>query len=371
MPKKIPTIWPLEEHTKAKHTILRVYLEAWLPIMGIRWNARLVMVDGFAGPGVYEGGEPGSPLIMLNAFLEHRARDRIKAELVYVFIEEDSERVESLKRQIAALGELPSQLRVTVLPGRYEEKFAEVLDSVESANVHLAPTFAFIDPFGYSDAPMTLTGRFLQFDRCEVLMYVPLPDVNRFIARAGQETALNSLFGGSDWEAVKPLSGQARLDALHDLFKRKLEEECGLTYVRSFQIVGKHSARGYHLFFGTQHKLGLQKMKEAMWRADPLTGQRFQDSTNPNALVLFEENVDTSPLAEALRSHFGSSPFTIEEALEFTLVDTPFLPTHVKTRTLRPMEHRREVEVVDARPGRRTGQYPEGTRLRFTEVDES
>jgi hypothetical protein len=46
------------------------------------YNARLVLVDGFAGPGVYEGGEPGSPILMLRAFLDHAYRDRIRAELV-------------------------------------------------------------------------------------------------------------------------------------------------------------------------------------------------------------------------------------------------------------------------------------------------
>ena len=89
------------------------------------------------------------------------------------------------------------------------------------------------------------------------------------------------------------------MNFLHDLFKTKLENECNLTYVRSFQIVGKHSARGYHLFFGTRHKRGLEKMKEAMWKAAPLSGARFEDSTDPNALVLFGSEVDTGPLVWA------------------------------------------------------------------------
>jgi three-Cys-motif partner protein len=85
MAKPPETIWPIEEHTKAKHRILRRYLDAWLPIMSSR-NRRLIYIDGFAGPGVYAGGEPGSPIIALNAYLEHKYRDRITAELVYAFI---------------------------------------------------------------------------------------------------------------------------------------------------------------------------------------------------------------------------------------------------------------------------------------------
>jgi len=53
MPPK-ETIWAAEEHTFAKHRLLRRYLDAWLPIMA-RHNRRLVLVDGFAGPGRYSG----------------------------------------------------------------------------------------------------------------------------------------------------------------------------------------------------------------------------------------------------------------------------------------------------------------------------
>ena len=52
-----PTVWPIEPQTEAKHEILRKYLAAWFPIMS-SWQERIIFIDGFAGPGVYEGGEP-------------------------------------------------------------------------------------------------------------------------------------------------------------------------------------------------------------------------------------------------------------------------------------------------------------------------
>jgi hypothetical protein len=45
------TVWKIDPHTQAKHRILQRYLQAWLPIMS-KYNGRLVIVDGFAGPGV-------------------------------------------------------------------------------------------------------------------------------------------------------------------------------------------------------------------------------------------------------------------------------------------------------------------------------
>ena len=67
--------WKLEPHTQGKHLVLRNYMEAWLPIM-TRWNGRVLFIDGFAGPGEYDGGEPGSPIIALPALMEHRARNQ-------------------------------------------------------------------------------------------------------------------------------------------------------------------------------------------------------------------------------------------------------------------------------------------------------
>jgi len=212
---------------------------------------------------------------------------------------------------------------------------------------------------------MSLTGRFLQFRGCEALIYVPFPDINRFLTRAGQETALTSLFGGEEWREATKLSGHERLQFLHELFKRQLHEIAGLTYVRSFQIVGSHAARGYHLFFGTNNKLGLHRMKDAMWSVDPAGGERFQDSTDPNALVLFQPEVDTGPLRDALLEQFGTRPFSIEEALDFTLLETAYRPEHVKTKTLMPLEKGDRLEVVQYNGKRRKNSYPDGIMLRF------
>ncbi|MFZ1924729.1 MAG: three-Cys-motif partner protein TcmP, partial [Solirubrobacteraceae bacterium] len=93
----------MEPHTKGKHIVLRSYLDAWLPIMshGARFRSvmgkgRLVLVDGFAGPGRYSTGEDGSPLVMLKAFLEHTQRHLITADLLFLFIEERHDRIERL-----------------------------------------------------------------------------------------------------------------------------------------------------------------------------------------------------------------------------------------------------------------------------------
>ena len=93
------TIWKIEPHTEAKHEILRRYLEAWLPIMS-RYHARIVYLDGFAGPGVYLGGEYGSPVIAIETAVKHVLQANFK-EIVFFFIERDKRRAEMLEKVLA------------------------------------------------------------------------------------------------------------------------------------------------------------------------------------------------------------------------------------------------------------------------------
>lgn len=63
--------WSLPPHTEAKHKILRYYLGAWFAIMAqSRMVSRINFLDGFAGRGRYDDGEPGSPLIALEVLVE-------------------------------------------------------------------------------------------------------------------------------------------------------------------------------------------------------------------------------------------------------------------------------------------------------------
>lgn len=159
MPAPKNTLWSMEPHTRAKHLILGHYLQAWLPIMSsltAQWSSdgqgRLVLVDGFAGPGRYDTGDDGSPLIMLKAFTEHTQSNRITAELVYLFIEERKDRLEYLQGEVARL-RLPEQVKCHFEHGRFQDVFTTILDDIQERDGELAPTFAFIDPLGTQVRP--------------------------------------------------------------------------------------------------------------------------------------------------------------------------------------------------------------------------
>jgi three-Cys-motif partner protein len=55
--------WDADPHTKTKHALYTRYLDKWMPIMVNGWGANITYAEGFAGPGVYLDGSPGSPVI--------------------------------------------------------------------------------------------------------------------------------------------------------------------------------------------------------------------------------------------------------------------------------------------------------------------
>lgn len=255
------TLWEREDHTAAKHDVLRAYLNAWIPIMGFaaakyESDPRLLLVDGFAGPGRYAGGEPGSPLIMIDAITSHVAFPQLgDVKFILYFIEHDADRVAHLQQEVEAL-DLPSNVIVTVVHGEFEETFSDLVD-IEDGKV-LIPTFAFIDPFGYTQAKMSLTGRLLEFPRTEALFFLPLTDICRFLSKDDQAPGLDALFGTPRWREAIPLEGRDRNEFLIDLFEEQLCVQGQVVHARSFEM---RTARGRdnRLVFATGHSSGLNE----------------------------------------------------------------------------------------------------------------
>jgi hypothetical protein len=105
-------------------------------------------------------------------------------------------------------------------------------------------------------------------------------------------------------------------------------------------------------------------MKEAMWKIDPQNGERFSDRliNNPS---LFDGTPNYADLRTALLSKFQGQDVTIEAIEEFTLIETRFLPKHLREPVLMPLESVGNIEVLNARSGRQKRHFPAGTIIRF------
>ncbi len=357
-------VWTIEPHTKAKHLILKQYLKAWFPILA-KWNGRIIYYDGFAGPGEYSGGEQGSPLIALNVAkgqLKHLRNN----ELVFIFVEEDKDRADHLKGTVE---QQPSTFKVEVINNNFESALVSTLDSLDEEGSQIAPTFAFIDPFGINGLPFGLIKRFLQNDKCEAMITFMHSTMERFVTELPDQT--NKLIGNTSASEIITSSNN-RIAKARELYEQSLRKAA--KFVRSFEMRNRHNRPIYDLFFATKHPLGHKRMKEAMWTVDRLGLFSFSDGVNPGQRVLFSPTPERD-LEPIIWGKFqGRENIDCSEVLEYTNDETAFLEQHAR-KVLKLLEsengynsHKIKVEPkkIDGKK-RRRGKFTKGTIIKFAE----
>lgn len=120
-------------------------------------------------------------IIALNTVLSHKLKDKFKNKKIYfIFIEERKDRCLHLKNKIQSLGKLPDNFVVKIYNKKFEQVMNEDLKDIEEQEDSLAPTFAFIDPFGYTDTGgPKIIGKILKYPKCEVLLTYMVGFMNR------------------------------------------------------------------------------------------------------------------------------------------------------------------------------------------------
>lgn len=357
------TLWPIEPHTQAKHEILRRYLQAWLPILS-SVSGRILYIDGFAGPGEYSKGEPGSPVIAINTAKEHKLK--LNAEILFLFIETREDRCNHLKEILRNM-DLPDNMKYKVECSDFDESLTSLFDDLDEQRKHIAPTFAFIDPFGYSDTPFSIIKRIMGNKKCEVLITFMSGFLNRFKSEPHKEEALDLLFDTREWRGIvfDSDSDEKSEKKIVRFYQNRLES-CA-EYVRTFEMKNKFNQAIYHLIFCTHSIDGLKKMKYAMWKVDETGEFRFSDRTDPNQTVLFKQEPNYRQLKKLIVGVFKGKEVSIEEIENFVVVETAFRETHIKAQILKPMElevNPPEIRVVESVRTRK-GVYPKGTLIRF------
>lgn len=350
--------WELNLHTKAKHDILKGYLQAWYPILNST-NKRIVYIDGFAGPGEYKGGEPGSPIIALRTAKNHSLE--LKSEIVFWFIEKDKDTCDHLESVIKK-EKLPTNFSVHVECGSFDERLTSTLEDIKNQGTHLAPTFAFIDPFGISDTPFSVVDKILKNDKCEVFINFMSGFLNRFGDLDLNKNYINGLFGTDAWQAEATRSEEG--------FVEYYQQRLGIIakHVRSFSMKNENNQIIYRLIFGTNSYDGLKKMKEAMWRVDKTGSFTFSDRTDPKQVLLIPPEPNYSDLKRLIVNRFNGLEVNIDEIERYVVIETIYRETHFKRQILTEMEKCNPKEIIVNRPGK--SGFPPNTNIKFISHDE-
>ena len=183
-----------------KHGILKRYPRVFASMAGMR-TGRVVFFDGFAGPGKYDDGHPGSPLLALEAASGPKSGwDR---DVECIFVEQDPGYAKQLRANLEAAQ--ANDVTYHVWHGDAGDHVDKVLKVAGTD-----PLFSFLDPFGTSLSYDKLTSRLLdRKEATEVLLNINLEAVARI---GGILTALepephdpktlgrvDTFFGGDWW----------------------------------------------------------------------------------------------------------------------------------------------------------------------------
>ncbi|KPK79339.1 MAG: hypothetical protein AMS25_13040 [Gemmatimonas sp. SM23_52] len=127
------------EWARYKHQILEKYLRVWVYKLSSQ-HPLLVYVDTCAGQGIYDDGQPGSPLIAArynDSYLAPKGR-----QLLIIACENKPGPFNKLSEALAPYTRADPPLAIA-LQMSFEEALPTILERTRSV-----PTFVFIDPFG-------------------------------------------------------------------------------------------------------------------------------------------------------------------------------------------------------------------------------
>jgi hypothetical protein len=241
------------------------------------------------------------------------------------------------------------------------------LNDLRSKNLNIAPTFAFIDPFGFKGIPFSLVKELLSNPKTEVFINIMADFINRFIEHPDTKTRQHivDLFGTS--QALQIIAdGGERLETLKQLYQTQLET-CA-KYVRYFEMQDEHGRVIYYLFFASKHPKGFIKMKEAFWKVDPESGFHFSDKTNPAQMILF--SVDPSQdLAKIIGQKFSGQHAIVSQVKQFVEEETSYTSKHMRQAlSLLEADEKIRVDVLKLDGSkRRRGSFPDDAQVDFGE----
>ena len=297
---KLPTI---EDHSLAKHEVLRAYLLNYLRILAQNPNSegvRVTLVDGFAGGGRYRTPAGsivgGSPLILLGALQEARTlvtldrqqRNIRKPYAIHAhvhLIEQNADTCAYLRKVISETPDaIASNTAVSIHQGDFNQKLPDILTDIQSRQKKNGRSVFILDQYGWSQVNLEAVKRiFSALPFAEVFLTWMVDNLINFLSEkmvdklnpALQRAGLGRALTAEQLLAIK--NGESGADgditwrrAIQSIMTEQIRSISGATYCTPFYIVPRSSRRGYWLLHLAQHLRANEEMKRIHWENNNL-----------------------------------------------------------------------------------------------------
>ncbi len=329
MVEELIKTWEYEEQTKAKHFVFADYIDKWIMIVG-KYN-KLNYIDGFGGIGAYhnEKGEIyyGSPILAAKAIEKNTSELQRSVQLI--IIDEDNNNLENINK---IFRKEKLSIKPIFIHDNFDNAINEILDKVKN----LAPTFVFIDPFGFKIKMKTIE-KIMQIEKSEILLNFMFTRINQFLGDPKLADVYNELFGGDYWKNCIKLQGEKREICIVEGYREMLKKFSKYVYYFKLEFPKKQKTY-YYLFHLTNHFLGCSIIKSSFAKFNfgrveyrGIRGAQLEFSDSESIII-------KSAIDHLCKTYNGKQK-TFQEIIEDQIDETLFLESHLR-KAIKTMDNK-------------------------------
>lgn len=256
------------EQTKAKHFILRRYLQALaFKVLGF---ADITYVDGFSGPWETQTENFADSSFMIAIDVLRDAQKRVQArtgkrpKIRCFFSENDPKAFRQLTVAVAPFNKPQEDFEIKTHCGDFEGAASEIQGFIGRSF-----PLIFIDPTGWTGYAFDKIAPLFHRAKCEVVINFMYDFVIRAASMSDPKTiaSLDPILGGPNWESRLDLK-LSRGRAIEKLFRDTLRQAGRFEFVVSTKIDRPTKDRPhFFLAYGTKSQEGLKAFRETEYTA--------------------------------------------------------------------------------------------------------
>lgn len=256
------------EQTKAKHFILKRYLQALA--FKVLTFSDITFVDGFSGPWETQTEDFADSSFMIAIEVLRDAQQKVLAQTgkrrkIRCFLSENNPKAfAKLTAAVATFNKPEEDFEIKTFGGDFEDAVSEIRTFVGRSF-----PLIFIDPTGWTGYAFDKIRPLFDRPKCEVVINFMYDFVNRAASMSDAKTiaSLAPILGGPNWEQRLDLN-LPRGRAIEKLFRDTLRGAGGFEFVVSTKI-DRSTADRPHFFiaYGTKSEDGLKTFRETEYAA--------------------------------------------------------------------------------------------------------
>ncbi len=249
--------------SKIKDRIFSSYMHVYLAKINHRGDP-IILIDAFAGPGVFDDGSPGSPFIMCSA-----AEKYVKGKYQAFFVNEKAKYHQKLESVLQKGGWFP---QATSVLGDSQDFLKRITPLLRDPKDHAV--FLYLDPFGLKDCMFSTVEPFLNRNRrtsTEIVINLSMPIIHRLAGREKTKEGtidpeirdkrsdlLTRVLGGDYWKEPmlsEGLETKERERLVIEGYQKQLSKNGYLRFTGACPISPtRDGATKYYMVFASAHR---------------------------------------------------------------------------------------------------------------------